>query len=195
MFKYSGEPVAISSEDPAKSFSSLGFYPTHEKYTKGIDVQQTTISGLGDCSIWEFSGNDNYYLLYDHFIGNVNCIHVVLFNLSDSQAVQLQQIYFWLSFLQSRIPPVEPLGDQGRSHKPAYVVLVGTHADRLRALTPSEEIRQKVLEKFGNIFNIEKTTLCLDSHAAGSQEMKTLKNILQQKKQQLIEVRCRQCMI
>ena len=75
------------------------------------------------------------------------------------------------------------------------MVLVGTHADRLRTLTPSEEIRQKVLEKFGNIFNIEKTALCLDSHAAGSQEMKTLKNILQQKKQQLIEVRCRQCMI
>ena len=188
MFKYSGEPAAISSEDPAKSFSSLCFSPPHCNYTKGIDVQQTTISGLGDCSIWEFSGNDNYYLLYDHFIGNVNCIHVVLFSLTDSPAVQLQQIYFWLSFLQSRIPPVEPLGDQGRSHKPAYVVLVGTHSDRLRAASPSEDIRHQVMEKFGNIFNIEKTTLYLDSHAAGSQEMKTLKNILQQKKQQLIEV-------
>ena len=73
-------------------------------------MQQTTISGLGDCSIWEFSGNDNYYLLYDHFIGNVNCIHVVLFSLTDSPAAQLEQVTFWLSFLQSRIPPVEPLG-------------------------------------------------------------------------------------
>ena len=80
-------------------------------------------------------------------------------------------------------------GDNGKSHKPAYVMLVGTHADRLRNAAPAEDLRQKLLTKFGNIFNIEKTTLCLDTHAAGSQEMKTLKNLLQQKKQQLIEVR------
>ena len=80
-------------------------------------------------------------------------------------------------------------GDNGKSHKPAYVVLVGTHADRLRTSPPAEDLRQKLLTKFGKIFNIEKTTLSLDAHAAGSQEMKTLKNLLQQKKQQLIEVR------
>ena len=67
-------------------------------------------------------------------------------------------------------------------------MLVGTHADRLRNAAPAEDLRQKLLTKFGNIFNIEKTTLSLDTHAAGSQEMKTLKNLLQQKKQQLIEV-------
>ena len=77
--------------------------------------------------------------------------------------VQINQCYFWLTFLQSRIPPVEPLGkhlyiylsfivyyliiiylsihlsnnlygyvylgDEGKSHKPAFVLLVGTHAD------------------------------------------------------------------
>ena len=80
-------------------------------------------------------------------------------------------------------------GDNGKSHKPAYVLLVGTHSDRTRSAAPAEDLRQKLLTKFGNIFNIEKTTLCMDAHAAGSQEMKTLKNLLQQKKQQLIEVR------
>ena len=35
------------------------------------------------------------------------------------------QVSFWLTFLQSRIPPVEPLGDCGRSHRAASVVLVG----------------------------------------------------------------------
>ena len=34
---------------------------------------------------------------------------------------------FWLTFLQSRIPPVEPLGDCGRSHRAASVVLVGIY--------------------------------------------------------------------
>ena len=64
----------------------------------------------GDLSVWEFSGHDNYYMLYDHFIGNTNCIHAVVFNLADEYNVQLGQVRFWLNFLQSRIPPVEPLG-------------------------------------------------------------------------------------
>ena len=60
--------------------------------------------------MWEFSGLDNYYMLYDHCIGNTNCIHTIVFNLEDETQVQLEQIRFWLTFLQSRIPPVEPLG-------------------------------------------------------------------------------------
>ena len=82
----------------------------NEKYTKGIDISQINLGSAGDMSVWEFSGHDNYYMLYDHFIGNTNCIHTVVFNLEDEQHVQLNQIRFWLSFLQSRIPPVEPLG-------------------------------------------------------------------------------------
>ena len=50
------------------------------------------------------------YMLYDHCIGNTNCIHTIVFNLEDEVQVQLEQIRFWLNFLQSRIPPVEPLG-------------------------------------------------------------------------------------
>ena len=38
-------------------------------------------------------------------------------SLAEPAAVQVEQVTFWLSFLQSRIPPVEPLGDTGRSHK------------------------------------------------------------------------------
>jgi hypothetical protein len=49
-------------------------------------------------------------MMYDHFIGNTNCIHTVVFNVEDSQKVQLNQVRYWLHFLQSRIPPVEPLG-------------------------------------------------------------------------------------
>jgi hypothetical protein len=35
----------------------------------------------------------------------------VLFNLEDSASVQYQQCCFWLAFLQARIPPTEPLGN------------------------------------------------------------------------------------
>ena len=102
---------------------------------------------------------------------------------------------FWLTFLQSRIPPVEPLGDSGRSHKPAYVVLVGSHMDTAKrssggpALTANtERLRAEVMRSFGHVFTVEENILMMDGVAAGSQEFKTFKNLLQQRKQQLIEV-------
>lgn len=66
---------------------------------------------MGDVSVWEFSGQKPYFVVYDHFIGNTNCIHGILFNLNDPYDVQLQQVLFWLNFLQVRIPVQEPLGN------------------------------------------------------------------------------------
>ena len=64
----------------------------HDKFTRGIDMQQVSLGGVGECSIWEFSGSDNYYMLYDHFIGNSNCIHVVMFSLAETPSNQLAQV-------------------------------------------------------------------------------------------------------
>ena len=66
--------------------------------------------GVGELSVWEFSGNDRYYVCYDHFIGDPNCIHCVVFRLSDTPHLQRQQTHFWLSFLRARIAPAEPIG-------------------------------------------------------------------------------------
>lgn len=88
--------------------NSLTFEPC-ENYTKGIDVQQISISGVGELSLWEFSGHEGYFPVYDHFIGNTSCAHLIVFPLSQPFDIQLQQCSFWLSFLQARIPPMEPL--------------------------------------------------------------------------------------
>ena len=78
-------------------------------------------------------------------------------------------------------------GDSGKSHKPAYVVLVGTHADKANirktsngdySSKPAEELKQKVSDKFGNIFSLEETLLMIDCHAAGSPDIKTLKSVV-----------------
>ena len=61
-------------------------------------------------SVWEFSGYQPYYMLYDRFIGDYNCVHIVVFRLSDTFDVQLSQLEFWLSFLKARIQPLEPIG-------------------------------------------------------------------------------------
>ncbi|CAN7988441.1 unnamed protein product, partial [Ixodes pacificus] len=136
----------------------LLFETVNANYTRGIDVQQVTISGVGDLSIWEFSGHEPYLMLYDHFVGNAHCLHLVVFSLTDPLDVQIRQVCFWLAYLQARAPPVEPLGKLiifwrlcntpaytcfnklmrrhhvvqrmgGKSSSPLRVALVATHAD------------------------------------------------------------------
>lgn len=68
------------------------------------------IAVAGDLSSWEFSGYEPYYLIYDHFIGDPNCIHMIVFKLDDPPDVQLAQVLFWLNFLKARIAPMEPIG-------------------------------------------------------------------------------------
>ena len=61
-------------------------------------------------SIWEFSGYEPYFMLYDHFIGDPNCIHMVVFSAADPQDVQMTQLLFWLNFIKARMQPMEPIG-------------------------------------------------------------------------------------
>ena len=99
-----------SSPTPTTSAASAIDCVTHDQYTKGIEIHQSNLGTIGDLSIWEFSGDSNYHGLYDHFIGNINCIHIVLFSLEDTAKEQMEQLRYWMTFLKSRIPPVEPLG-------------------------------------------------------------------------------------
>ena len=72
--------------------------------------------------MWEFSGYEPYYLVYDHFIGDPNCLHVVVFNLEDTQDQQLQHVLFWLNFIQARIAPMEPIGTVHTCHLCSWVL-------------------------------------------------------------------------
>lgn len=75
------------------------------------DLQNVFIfAGAGEFSVWDFSGYEPYYMLYDYFLGDVNCIHVVLFNLEDSPEEQMAEVIFWLNFIKARIHPKMPLG-------------------------------------------------------------------------------------
>ena len=67
-------------------------------------------SGVGDISVWDFSGYEPYYMIYDHFLGDTNCVHVVMFNLTDTYDEQIAQVFFWLNFLKARVTPLLPLG-------------------------------------------------------------------------------------
>ena len=71
----------------------------------------TLLTGAGDFSIWEFSGYEPYFMLYDHFLGDVNCLHLVVFSLTDPPEEQLAQVTFWLNFLKARVPPELPISE------------------------------------------------------------------------------------
>lgn len=53
---------------------------------------------------------ETYQTIYDHFIGDFNCIHVILFNMLDDLHDLEQNLNYWLEFLRVRISIQEPLG-------------------------------------------------------------------------------------
>ena len=100
---------------------------------------------------------------------------------------------FALSSLDPTVQHLEALGLQYGWR--AVVALVGSHADTARRQNPgpalvanTERLRAEVVRRFGHVFSVEDIILMMDSGAAGSQEIKTFKNLLQQRKQQIIEV-------
>ncbi|KAG8176353.1 hypothetical protein JTE90_006143, partial [Oedothorax gibbosus] len=178
--KSSIESDYCTSDDPCLSFET-----NFDSYTHGIDIHQVHISGIGELSLWEFSGHEPYYLVYDRFLGNPHCLHAVVFSLEEPFDVQLQQVLFWMSFLQARMPPIEPLGPCGRSSAHARVVLVATHADAAGcpratptgeyASTEAEAILEAATLRFGNVFDVHEAVFVVDAHVVGSQAMKSLK--------------------
>ncbi|XP_005108326.1 death-associated protein kinase dapk-1 [Aplysia californica] len=169
----------------------LNYTVGNPSYTKGIDVQNITISGTGEWSIWDFSGYEPYYMLYDHFLGDVHCAHVVMFNLQDSLDEQMAQVVFWLNFLKARIHPKMPIDHCGKLQNTGQVVLVATHADK--ATTPTQKsssgsglhtsedaqyILEKVLTMFQYDLDICPQVYVMDTQLPSSVDMRAFKHQL-----------------
>lgn len=180
------------SPNENSNMASLNMINNQETQTKGIDCQQLYINGVGDLSVWEFSAHPSYHQVYDHFIGDVHCLHAIVFRLSDPLSIQLENIIFWLYFIQSRMPIVEPLLYCGKSQLHAKIILIATHADLAQQAFTNEEIEQnlqqimaKVMEKFKHVFDIYENIFMMDASVAGSAGMKQLKQYLCQAKQSI----------
>ncbi|KPM03269.1 ankyrin repeat domain containing protein 9 [Sarcoptes scabiei] len=165
-----------------------------QSQTKGIDCQQAYISNVGDLSIWEFSGHPCYHQIYDHFIGDSHCLHAIVFRLCDPVQIQLDGIFYWLYFIQSRTPIQEPLLFCGKSQQPAKVILIATHADIAQQFRTTDEIQNdlrlvmnKVDSVFKNVFDLHGQIFMIDANNAGSIEMKQLKQYLSQAKQTIVQ--------
>ncbi|KAM9463317.1 LOW QUALITY PROTEIN: death-associated protein kinase 1 [Salvelinus alpinus] len=156
--------------------------------TRAIDIQNTNINGVGDFSVWEFSGNPVYYCSYDYFAANdPTAIHLVVFSLEDPYETQLSQATYWLNMLKALTLPQDTIAFGGRIHSPLTVVLVGTHADV--ACLPrgaggefgydkERPLLKELRNRFGNDLQISERLFVMDAGASTSKDVKLLRNHL-----------------
>jgi len=154
-------------------------------YTKGIDIQQVNISEAGDLSIWEFSGYEPYYLVYDQFLGEPNCIHIVVINMNDTEDTRNKQVKFWLNFIRARMAPSEPIGFAGSQLVASRVILVATHADEAHCernskghytMTGKASLVNELLKEFGADLLIAPHFFIVDANHPSSVELKSLRS-------------------
>uniref|UniRef100_A0A8D0A709 Death-associated protein kinase 1 n=1 Tax=Sander lucioperca TaxID=283035 RepID=A0A8D0A709_SANLU len=182
------------------------FSPVHnalssadEQATKAIDIQHSNIHGVGEFSVWEFSGNPVYYCSYDYFAANdTTAIHLVLFSLEESYETQLGHITYWLNLLKALNLPQDNIAFGGRIQQPLTVVLVATHADLAdvpRAFSgeftydKEKVLLKEVRNRFGVDLQISDKLFVMDAGASNSKEVKLLRSHLQELRANVIS-RC-----
>ncbi|KAI1239905.1 hypothetical protein IHE44_0011343 [Lamprotornis superbus] len=183
-------------------------FSSDDQSTKAIDIQNACLHGVGDFSIWEFSGNPVYFCCYDYFAANDHtAIHIVLFSLEEPYEIQLNQVTFWLNFLKSLVPVEEPIVSAistgmphtfgGKLKSPLHVVLVATHADIVNLPRPvggefwydkDISLLKEIRNRFGNDLQISEKLFVLDAGASGSKDMKLLRNHLQEIRSQIVSI-------
>lgn len=79
--------------------------------------------GVGEFSVWEFSGNPVYYCSYDYFAANdTTAIHLVLFSLEESYETQLGHITYWLNLLKALNLPQDNIGKDREGEKDVTIL-------------------------------------------------------------------------
>uniref|UniRef100_A0A158P882 Non-specific serine/threonine protein kinase n=1 Tax=Angiostrongylus cantonensis TaxID=6313 RepID=A0A158P882_ANGCA len=196
---HSGQGSSFSSESNNTSSEQcvqLVQCPAHSAYTRGIDVQNIATSGCGEFSVWEFGGYEPYHMAYDHFVGNTDCIHVILFRACDSTEEQYKQVLYWMNFLKGRVTPTEPIGHCGIISRRSKVVIAGTHAtstlfptknaDGEYESSDTEAMLKTVRLRFETHFDVYDKLILLDSTNPSCAGMKALKCYLKETRNTII---------
>uniref|UniRef100_A0A0N5A9F4 Non-specific serine/threonine protein kinase n=1 Tax=Syphacia muris TaxID=451379 RepID=A0A0N5A9F4_9BILA len=170
--------------------------PPHLQYTRGIDVQNIALQGCGEFSVWEFGGYEPYHMTYDHFVGNTDCIHMVVFRSTDPTEVQYKQVLYWMNFLKGRVTPSEPIGHCGIVSRRSKVVIVGTHAnatmfpqrgpDGEYISSDGEAMLKTVRLRFETHFDIHDQLILLDSTHTNCPGMKSLRAYLSKAREAIL---------
>ncbi|CAD5209714.1 unnamed protein product [Bursaphelenchus xylophilus] len=171
--------------------------PTHLNYTRGIDVFNVNFPNCGEFSVWEFGGYESYHIIYDHFVGNTDCIHVVVINGADPTEVQYKEVLYWMNFLKGRVTPSEPIGHCGVVSRRSKVVIVGTHAtpqqypektsDGEFTSSDADAMMKTIRLRFETHFDIHEKLVLLDAANPKCNGLKSLRAYLQSARNSIVE--------
>ena len=103
---------------------------SHLPHTYGFSVHQTTIPGSGQFSIWDFSGQQEYYPVHEFFLDSRNTIYILVYSLLHPLDKQLDQLRFWLAMIKSKQRPEEVIHYAGHTGRRPYVILVASFSDQ-----------------------------------------------------------------
>lgn len=187
-----------------RSSSSLAHTLKHR--THGMAVQRLSVPNVGQFSVWDFSGMQEYYTLHEEFLRVTNSIILLVFSLCDSLEKQLAQLHFWLAMIKSKLSHTKDIQFAGeQEHKPD-IVLVGSFVDQLLAtssplllaegqsasMSPSARAGTQVLaaikEEFKDYFSFYGHVFQLDCRLSQSTEIKALRHSLADLRLRVIEV-------
>nr|XP_022900438.1 death-associated protein kinase 1-like isoform X1 [Onthophagus taurus] len=179
--------MGITSRQNSLTFES----PCNYQSTNGINMQNVEISNVGDVSVWDFSGQENFFPTYHHFLWpSPYTLTAILFNLEDSPAVQVQQVCFWLNFILARQPADVPTTEYGK------IILIATHVDTTRAIknqhgewisTDAQKTVETLRKMVPHAPNLIVNPIVMDCNVPASHAFKQLKSILTSIKQDCIQ--------
>ncbi|XP_072044256.1 uncharacterized protein [Amphiura filiformis] len=170
-----GEPAAgkttltkgITDEDPA-------YTPT-----AGIDIDEFSLEGAGNFSIWDCAGHEEFHVTHSLFLEGDNTIFLVVYDLSvltrkkKAKERYYEKLKYWLCFAKA--------GIRQNSTKPT-VLLVGTHLDQVSTKTNGKKAAQGTVQALQDLFkeflNISDCTIALNTKKKDSEEMACLKSQL-----------------
>ena len=156
-----------------------------EERTIGINVMTVDIPGVGRVSVWDFAGQGQFHKTHGLFFSS-NSFFILLVSLVRGEERQLcsveellEELQYWLSFLRA-ILDAEFI---------PTVLIAASHIDycpgRYGVL---QRVVNRMCELFKGKINIIEVCFVLDCRRSRSPEMKELKKVLCDVKQQLQQV-------
>lgn len=145
--------------------------------TQGIDIQSAAFPDSGEFSVWNFSGHEPFHICYDHFVGNTDCVHLVVTRCSDDPQDEYKELLYWLNFLKGRVTPSEPIGNCGQMARRSVVAIVGTYQSECPITRNEADAMMKTLRmRFETYFDIHAQLLLVDlaspTDCAGLRELR-----------------------
>ena len=113
-----------------------------EPFTAGIVPHHLESNKIGNIVLYDFAGHPEYYSSHEAVLENLMlrspAVFIILIKLTDKLEDIEKQLYYWASFIQNV---------SSRVSKKSQVIVVGSHADKRRAMNGKDLVKKIDIEK------------------------------------------------